>query len=81
MVQDDIISLRESCDLSGYDTCLFDLDGTLSDPEEGITNGIAYALSTYGIMETDKQVFRSCIGPPLHSMLKSHCQLENKQIQ
>ena len=44
---------------------LFDLDGTLTEPEAGITNSIKYALKKYGIEETDRQKLRLCIGPPL----------------
>ncbi len=44
---------------------LFDLDGTLTEPERGITNSLKYALRKYGIEETDMQKLRSCIGPPL----------------
>ena len=44
----------------------FDLDGTLTDPKEGITPCIKYALSEleYPIPEMD--VLEKCIGPPLH---------------
>lgn len=44
---------------------LFDLDGTLTEPEAGITNSIRYALKKYGIEETDRRKLRLCIGPPL----------------
>ena len=44
---------------------LFDLDGTLTDPQEGITNSVAYALRQYGIIEDPKNLTRF-IGPPLH---------------
>ena len=44
---------------------LFDLDGTLTDPQEGITNSVAYALRQYGIIEDPKNLIRF-IGPPLH---------------
>ena len=46
---------------------LFDLDGTLNDPYEGISNGIKYALSSVGIEENDPQKLRSYIGPPLRN--------------
>lgn len=46
------------------DLILFDLDGTLTDPEEGITNSVVYALKTYGIEETHANC-RRFIGPPL----------------
>lgn len=43
---------------------LFDLDGTLSDPGEGIVNSLTYSLKHFGI-EGDPQVLRKFIGPPL----------------
>ena len=45
---------------------LFDLDGTLTDPYEGITKSILYALSAVGIYDDDPQKLRNCIGPPLN---------------
>ena len=35
----------------GWDTILFDLDGTLTDPKEGITKAVAVALEHFGIHE------------------------------
>ncbi len=32
-----------------YNTVLFDLDGTLTDPGLGITNSVMYALGKFGI--------------------------------
>ena len=32
---------------------LFDLDGTLTDPKEGITKSVQYALKHYGIWVDD----------------------------
>ena len=34
-----------------YTHIFFDLDGTLTDPKEGITNSVAYALASFGIHE------------------------------
>lgn len=48
-----------------YKYILFDLDGTLTDPKEGITNSVAYALRAYGIDE-DPDKLTPFIGPPLH---------------
>lgn len=36
-----------------YRYILFDLDGTLTDPKEGITKSVAYALESYGIHVED----------------------------
>ena len=43
---------------------LFDLDGTITDPEEGITRSAAYALDAFGIAYTQDKL-RKIIGPPL----------------
>jgi phosphoglycolate phosphatase len=43
----------------------FDLDGTLTDPYEGITNCILYALDELGFPRPDDDYLYSCIGPPL----------------
>ena len=36
-----------------YKLAIFDLDGTLSDPKEGITGSVQYALKALGIDEPD----------------------------
>lgn len=43
---------------------LFDLDGTLTDSEEGILNSVRYALEPYGI-ELPYKTLKKFIGPPL----------------
>ncbi|MBP3324260.1 MAG: HAD family hydrolase [Clostridia bacterium] len=48
-----------------YTTVLFDLDGTLTDPGEGITNSVMHSLKYYGIEETDRAKLYKFIGPPL----------------
>ena len=48
-----------------YNIFLFDLDGTLTDPGEGITNSVAYALNKFGIEVIDKTTLYNFIGPPL----------------
>ena len=47
-----------------YKTILFDLDGTLTDPQEGICKSINHALSYYGI-EKPLNELTKYIGPPL----------------
>lgn len=44
---------------------LFDLDGTLTDPKEGITKSVQHALKAYGIIEEDLDKLCPFIGPPL----------------
>ena len=44
---------------------LFDLDGTLTDPKEGITKSVQYALKAMGVDEPDLDRLTCFIGPPL----------------
>lgn len=48
-----------------YDLILFDLDGTLTEPKEGITKCVQYALKHFGIEVEDLEVLKPFIGPPL----------------
>ena len=47
-----------------YKYVLFDLDGTLTDPYEGITKSFQYALEAFGINAKQSELLR-VIGPPL----------------
>lgn len=49
-----------------YQYVLFDLDGTLTDPREGITKSVQYALDQMGIHEPDLAALEHFIGPPLY---------------
>lgn len=52
---------------------LFDLDGTLTDPAEGITNSVMYALRRFEIYVSDRQELYPYIGPPLtDSFMRCH---------
>ncbi len=56
-----------------YKYVLFDLDGTLTDPGEGITNSVEYALKKFGIDVKDKKEIFSFIGPPLIDSFMNYC--------
>lgn len=45
----------------------FDLDGTLTDPKDGITRCIQYALDQLGVASPAADQLEWCIGPPLHT--------------
>lgn len=52
---------------------LFDLDGTLTDSQDGILNSIEYALHHFGIPVEDRAILRPWLGPPLvDSLMKYH---------
>ena len=48
-----------------YETLIFDLDGTISDPFVGISRSINYALEALKFAAVDPQRVRPMIGPPL----------------
>lgn len=48
-----------------YKVLLFDLDGTLTDPRNGITRCVQYALACQGVQVDDLARLECFIGPPL----------------
>ena len=48
-----------------YETCFFDLDGTIVDSSLGITNAVIHSLKKFGIEPPDRKELYSFIGPPL----------------
>lgn len=56
-----------------YNPILFDLDGTLTDPEIGITRSVQYALQKLGFVVEDRRTLLPCIGPPLHRSFQAYC--------
>lgn len=60
--------------MAEYKIILFDLDGTLSDPKEGITKSVQYALEKMDIVESDTDKLETFIGPPLQvSFAEYYC--------
>lgn len=51
--------------MSIYNIIAFDLDGTLSDPAEGLLDGFIYAFRKLGIDYGEREALRRFIGPPL----------------
>ena len=55
-----------------YKYCLFDLDGTLTDPGIGITDSVMYALKEFDIDVKDRSELYPFIGPPLDYSFKTY---------
>ncbi len=49
-----------------YDVVAFDLDGTLSDPYNGLISSFAYALRKMGVDFATRSELKRFIGPPLY---------------
>lgn len=65
--------------LAGIKNVLFDLDGTLTDPKEGIVNSILFALEKIGIRESCIEELDKFIGPPLRNSFLERYNLTNEQ--
>lgn len=55
-----------------YSTILFDVDGTLCDPGRSMIECARYALSQFGINETNDENLRRLIGPPLEHAFRDY---------
>ena len=62
-----------------YQTILFDLDGTLTNPAEGITTSVAYALDFYGNEYSSKKQLETFIGPPLREQFMEYCNVDKEK--
>jgi len=62
-----------------WNTILFDLDGTLTDPAAGIVNSILHALERMAIHEPEPEALTDFIGPPLHESFAARYGLEREQ--
>lgn len=56
--------------MQDYRYILLDLDGTITDPAEGITKSVEYALNHFGIGVEDRKVLYPFIGPPLYDSFR-----------
>ena len=66
-----------------WDTVLFDMDGTLTDSQEGIVKSVSYALERLGRELPPRDTLTAFIGPPLHESFSAICgmdEVENSAI-
>ena len=63
-----------------YDFLVFDLDGTISDPKDGIVRSLNYALSAHGFASQDEIELSTFIGPPLDSTFKALTKSDNPEL-
>lgn len=58
-----------------FNTILFDLDGTITDPALGITNSVIYALKKFNIAPPPREELYKFIGPPLANSFEKYYNL------
>ncbi len=59
---------------------LFDLDGTLTDPAEGITGYMGYALEGLSLPARERAELASYIGPPLRETFATLCRTSDSAL-
>ena len=64
-----------------YQYVFFDLDGTITEPEEGIINGVLYALSRFGITVENRTSLYPYIGPPLRDSFREFHGLSEEEAE
>ncbi|MBQ8519550.1 MAG: HAD family hydrolase [Agathobacter sp.] len=64
-----------------YKYVLFDLDGTLTNPEIGITNCVMYALEKFNIKVEDRKELHPFIGPPLTYSFQTYYGLSEEESE
>lgn len=60
---------------------LFDLDGTLTDPEEGLVRSLNAGLREVGLQERSNEELRPCIGPPLRDTYEEYFGLSKEKTE
>lgn len=65
--------------MKNYQYILFDLDGTLTDSQLGITTCVAYALEDFGIHTENLEELKKFIGPPLKESFMKYYNLTDKE--
>lgn len=56
-----------------FDTVLFDLDGTLTDSQEGIVRSVSYALDKLSSPPLPPATLKRFLGPPLSDSFRRYC--------
>ena len=64
-----------------WDTVLFDLDGTLTDSQEGIVKSVIYALERLGRELPPRDTLTAFIGPPLHESFSALCGMDEAETE
>lgn len=64
-----------------FSCILFDLDGTISDPKQGICGCVQYALRSFGIEEPELDRLEPFIGPPLAESFMKYYNFTAEQAQ
>ncbi|WP_369899833.1 HAD family hydrolase [Bacillus manliponensis] len=67
--------------MNTYKVILLDLDGTLSDPKEGITKSVQYALQRLHVHVQSLDELESFIGPPLQVSFAEKYKFHTEEIE
>lgn len=74
-------NLTERGNEMSFEYILFDLDGTLIDPQVGITKSVEYALCKMGVKIIDRAQLDLFIGPPLQETFHTLYEFNEKEVE
>lgn len=66
---------------SKYKYVFWDLDGTIFNSFPGVSESVLYALKQFGLTETDPEIMRRYVGPPLRVTFGEVYHLDEQQIE
>ena len=64
-----------------YKYIFWDMDGTVANTYEGVSNCLAYALEPYGIHLEGEQEIRKFIGPPFRLSFKKYLGFDERKAE
>ena len=64
-----------------YDVIFFDLDGTVIDSGEGVTNSVSYSLEKMNLASMNKTELKRFIGPPLAVSFPTYAGVDEKDVE
>lgn len=67
--------------MKNYSLVIWDLDGTMIDPAEGILNSVAYALKKMGYEERSDEYLKQFIGPPLFQSFRELIEMDDDDVK
>lgn len=63
-----------------YKAIIFDVDGTLINPEEGVCRAVNYVIQKHGLLSISENDLKAFNGPPIHKSFKKHYNITDNEI-
>lgn len=64
-----------------YKSIIFDVDGTILNPEEGIISSVNYTIKQTGLVNLSEQELKEFVGPPVQNSFQRFYNISNDKAQ